>query len=481
MDWSYDLLSDAERALLRRLSVFAGGFDLPAVEAVCGNDERRRTEDEGVHRSSSARRPEKLLDLLTSLLDKSLVVVESRGNATLYRLLETVRQYAREKLIEANEFDVYSRRHRDWFLELAEQADPKVRSREQLEWCERLEQDIENFRAALTWSLEQNDDANAESALRLAGALWWFWMIRGYASEAQTWLKSALENHANIPARAKALLGLGIMEYARQGVPERCLALLHESLALYRQQRDDWSIALAASFCGAAQSDQLRANALFDEARSIAEELKDEWLVAGTDIRQGLFANHRGELALARALNESALYHARQSGDRWLIGVALSNLGGVVLEQGDLDQAELLFTEGLGFYQELSNKRSMSNVIYGLGQIALRRHNSQQAKTFFKQALTLRCETGHTRGVLECLWGFGNVAALEERHERAARLFGATAALREMLNTGDLPAYEGDVSAARAQIGEQAFEKGWAEGRAMSMEQAVEYALEKDL
>ncbi|MBI4789711.1 MAG: tetratricopeptide repeat protein [Chloroflexi bacterium] len=478
MDWSYDLLSDAERALLRRLSVFAGGFSLEAVEGVVKGSGDRGQRSEINQLIPDPRPLTPVLDLLTALIDKSLVVVETRGNATRYRLLETVWQYAREKLREANESEIYARRHRDWFLQCAEQADPKVRSREQLEWCERLERDMENFRAALTWSLEQNDDANAESALRLAGALWWFWMIRGYASEAQTWLKRALENHANIPARAKALLGLGIMEYARQGVPERCLALLDESLALYRQQRDDWSIALAASFCGAAQSDQLRANALFDEARSIAEELKDEWLVAGTDIRQGLFANHRGELALARALNESALYHARQSGDRWLIGVALSNLGSVELELGNIDRAELLFTEGLEFYRELSNKRSMSNVIYGLGQIALRRHNSQQAKTFFKQALTLRCETGHTRGVLECLWAFGAVAAAEERSERAARLLGAAAALREMLNTGDLPAYERDMSAVRAQSSDAAFDKAWAEGRALSLEQAVEYALE---
>lgn len=476
MDWSYDLLSDAERALLRRLSVFAGGFALEAVEAVCAEEQGCKGAGEIsplLPRSSAP-----LLDLLTSLIDKSLVVVETCGNVTRHRLLETVRQYAREKLIRANEAEAYSQQHYAWFLHLAEQADSKIHGTQQLEWCKQLEQEIENLRTALAWSLDQTNHDNADRAMSLAGTLVWFWVMRGYASEAQTWLARSLENSAITPARAKVLLGLGIMEYARQGVPERCLALLEESLALYHQQGGKWSIALAASFCGAAQSDRSRANALFDEARSIAEELKDEWLAAGTDIRQGLYAVHHDELSLARALNESALYHARQSGDRWLIGVALSNLGSVELELGNIDRAELLFTEGLEFYRELSNKRSMSNVIYGLGQVALRRHTSQQAKTHFKQALTLRSETGHTRGVLECLWALSQVAAMEQRYDRAARLLGATVPLCETLNEKDRGAYEYDIGATRAQLGEQLFDRAHAEGRVMSSEQAVKYALE---
>ncbi|MCI0474608.1 MAG: NB-ARC domain-containing protein, partial [Anaerolineales bacterium] len=315
MDWSYDLLSDAERALLRRLSVFAGGFALEAVEAVCAQkDEGGRMKDESemnaLHPSSLILHPFRVLDLLTSLIDKSLVVVETRGNATRYRLLETVRQYAREKLAEANESGAYSRRHRDWFLQCAEQADPNVRSREQLEWCERLELDLENFRAALTWSLEQNDHANAESALRLAGALWWFWMIRGYWNEARTWFERSLAIPFITPARALPLLGLSVMEHY-VGNTARCAPLFEEAIALYRQQGDKRGIAFTASLLGTAGNDAARSGALFDEARATARELNDEWLAARTDIGQGMFYALQGEPARAGAFFESALVHAR--------------------------------------------------------------------------------------------------------------------------------------------------------------------------
>ena len=470
MDWSYDLLSDAERALLRRLSVFASGWTLEAVEQVTSDENRVTEEASRVTRHTT-------LDTLTSLIDKSLVVVEHKNIATRYRLLETVRQYAREKLIEANEADAYSRRHRDWFLRFAEQADPKVRSREQLEWCERLERDIENLRAALTWSLEQTDYVGVEPALRLAGALWWFWMIRGYWNEARTWFERSLEPQVITPVRAMPLVGLGVMEYF-VGKVEKCRALFEQGLALFRQQDDKRGIAFAASLFGSTVNDPAQANALFDEARAIAQELNDEWLAARTDIGQGMFYALQAQPALASPFFESALIHARLAGDRWFIRNALDFLGAAVFELGDDDRAATLFTESLEVSRELGNKNGVAMQLTKLGRVALRRRDSRQARTLFEQALALRREMGNPRGVLECLWAFGNVAAAEQQSERAARLLGAPAALREMLNKKDLSAYEGDVSATRAQLGAAAFDKAWAEGRAMSLEQAVEYALE---
>ena len=402
--------------------------------------------------------------------------METRDNATRYRLLETVRQYAREKLIEANEFDAYNRRHRDWFLQCAEQADPHVRNREQLEWCERLERDIENFRAALTWSLEQSDDAGVEPALRLAGALWWFWMIRGYWNEARTWFERALETQVSTPARALPLLGLAVMEHY-VGNTAKCEGLFEEGIALYRQQGDRRGIAFAASLLGTAVKDRTRARALFDEARATAQELNDEWLAARTDIGQGQFALYQGDNSSAAPFFESALVHARIAGDRWFIRNALDFLGAAVFDQGDDDRAAMLFAESLEVSRELGNKNGIAMQLTKLGTVALRRRDSRQARAFFEQALELRREMGNPRGVLECLWGFGKLAALEEQYERAARLLGATAALREMLNEKDLRAYEDDVSAARAQSSDAAFEKAWGEGRAMSVEQAIEYAL----
>jgi len=473
MDWSYDLLSDAERALLRRLSVFAGGFALEAVEAVVSGQGSQVSQLIPDHRPLTT-----VLDLLTSLIDKSLVVVETRGTATRYRLLETVRQYASEKLTEANESEIYARRHCEWFLQLAEQAEPHVLGSEQLEWCERLERDMENLRAALTWSLAQTDHANAERALRLARALVWFWTNRGYWNEAHTWLERSLENRVIVPARAGALAGLGGLEYLA-GKPAKGEASLEESLALYRQLGDKLGIALAASLLGGfAMRDPARAKALFEEAHSLAQELNVEWLSARIHIGHGMFAHRQGDLSRASTLYASALKHARRSGNRWFIGNALEYWGDVALTQGDDDHAATLFTESLEVRRELGNKNAMANDLYSLGIVALRRRDCRQAETFYAQALALRREMGNTRGVLECLRAFSQVAATEQRYAHAARLLGAVAPLWEVMEERDRRSFEEQVSAVRAQLGDAAFETARAVGRAMSFEQAIDYALE---
>ncbi len=470
MDWSYDLLSDAERALLRRLSVFAGGFALEAVEAVSSIQYSVNNPLNTEYCSLNT------VDLLTSLIDKSLVVVETRGGATRYRLLETVRQYAREKLREANEAQVYARRHRDWFLQVAEQADPKVRSRDQLEWCERLERDMENFRAALAWSLEQSDDANAERALRLAGALWWFWMIRGYWNEARTWFERSLERRDVTPARALPLVGLAVMEYY-VGNTAKCKPLFEAAYALYQQEGDKRGTAFTATLLGTAMYDEAIATPLFDEARATAQALNDEWLAARTDIGQGMFYAIQGDPARACPFFESALIHARVAGDRWFIRNSLDFLGSAAFALGEDDRAATLFAESLEVSRELGNKNGMAQHLNNLGKVALRRRDYRQARAYFEQALALRREMGNPRGVYDCLWSFGRMAAAEAQSERAARLFGAAAPLTEMLNGRDRRPYLDEASALREQMGEAAFDKAHAEGRAMTVEQAVEYAL----
>ena len=493
MDWSYDLLSDAERALLRRLSVFAGGFSLEAVEAVCSELGRTTSASTVNSQQSTDYRSLvtvhcSLLDLLTSLIDKSLIIVETRGNATRYKLLETVRQHAREKLLEANESETYLRRHRDWFLEFAEQTDPKLHGRDQVEWCERLERETENFRAALAWSLKQTDGDSTDLTMRLAGSLWWFWLLRGYWDEARTWLERTLATLAITPARAKAVIGLGLMEYFA-GTPVKARPLYGEALTMYRQQGDKWGIAFAASLFASREGDPAKARALFEEARSIARESNDEWLAARIDIGHGQYAARQRDPSLAYSLYASALEHARRSGDRWLIGNALRFWGVVALDQGDDDRAAILFTESLAVRRELGNKNAMANDLYALGKVAWRRHDSPQAEAFFKQALVLRREMGNTRGIVECLWGLGRLAAAEQQYERAARLLGSINMLCEMLDVKDgrahevldardRRAYEEGVRAACAELDATTSAAALATGRGLSLEQAIEYALE---
>ncbi len=471
MDWSFDLLSEEERELFRRLAVFAGGFSLEAVEAVSSIQYSVNSSPHTEYWTLNT------VDLLTSLIDKSLVGVEQKGNAMRYRLLETVRQYAREKLVEANEFEASCARHRDWFLQLAEQADPKLRSGEQMEWFARLELEMENLRAALAWSLGQTDDASAARALRLAGALVWFWIMRGYIAEGRTWLERSLENCAITPARAKALVGLAAVEYF-VGTRAKCRALCDEALVLYRQQGDKWGIALSAIIGGAAESDRSRSSMLFEEARLLEQELKDEWLAAGTDVLQGGHARRRGDLSRAGALFESALDHARRSGDRWMIGNALVNAGHLALDQGEDDRSTVLYTEALKFHREMGDKHQIANILYGLGIVAWHRDDCQQADALLKQSLTLRREIGDTRDVVGTIWALGRVATTQQRYERAARLLGSADVQREIVFEKERRAIDDDVRTLRAQVGEAMFDKVWAEGRAMSLHQATEYALE---
>ncbi|MCI0475311.1 MAG: NB-ARC domain-containing protein, partial [Anaerolineales bacterium] len=493
MDWSYDLLSDAERSLLRRLSVFAGGFSLEAVETVCAdfrfsipdlrldhstaivNQNHVLSEAEGSKIENTT-----MLDLLTALIDRSLVVVEQKGNDTRYRLLETVRQYAREKFAQAeqNESEIFARRHRDWFLQFAEQAEPHILASEQLEWCERLEHDMENFRAALTWSLAQTDPDNAGKTLRLARALAWFWSNRGYWNEAHTWFERSLENPIIVYARTGVLVGLGGLEFF-MGKPTRSAELFEESLALYRQFGDKEGIAFAASaVAGFAPCDPIRANALFEEAHALAQELNTDWLSAEIYIGHAMFVHRQGDLSLASTLYASALDYARRSGNRFFIGNALKYWGDLALTQGDDDHAAALFTESLQVHRELGDKNSMADDLFCLGLVALRCQDTRQARTFNEQSLALRREMGNTRGILECLRAFSQVAATEQRYEHAARLLGAAEPLCEMLNEKDHRAFEDEVNALRAQLGDAAFETARAVGRAMTMEQAIEYALE---
>ncbi|MGH2405099.1 MAG: ATP-binding protein, partial [bacterium] len=219
IDWSYDLLPKPEAVLLGRLAVFAGGFRLEAVEAVCAGD--------GVSADD-------VIELLTHLVEKSLVITEEQDGEEWYRLLETIRQYGLGKLRDAGEEPVLRRRHRDWYLELAERGEIGMQGADQRAWLDRVEREHDNFRAALEWS--KSEGGSAEERLRLAGALWFFWFLRGYLSEGREWLEGALSagSGASASARVRALNGAGLLAW-RQGDDARAAALGEEGLALCRE------------------------------------------------------------------------------------------------------------------------------------------------------------------------------------------------------------------------------------------------------
>jgi predicted ATPase/class 3 adenylate cyclase len=504
IDWSYDLLSAAERTLLTRLSVFAGGWTLEAAEAVCADDDRRPPTTDHRHGTSGGREGgrwapadavegrgqvpasrrvlgrvptalprdyghseaarvgaepttqgdeaarvgptvvgrEDVLELLGQLVDKSLVLYEAQGREARYRLLETVRQYGRDRLLEAGEAEAVRGRHGHFFLRLAEAAEPQLRGPEQLVWLDHLEAEHDNLRAALD-ACQEEDGAALE--VRLAGALWWFWANWGHFAEGQRHIERALSRGEGLPPSWRAKVLQGAFTFARwQGDHALARSFGEESLALSKEAGDRWGMAYSLFQLGilsANHGDNERAKALGAECLALARQIGDPWLIAYPLLVLGAVARDEGDHERAMALLDEGLALARQAGDRYTIAMRLMNLGLTVLGQGNTEQAGALCREGLVLCQELKNQL----------------------------------------GIALCLGALAGVAGAEGRAEQVPRLLGAVAGLLEAIGGALLPGFnhhlERHLTAARAALGEDEFAAAWAEGRVMSLEQAVALAL----
>jgi predicted ATPase/class 3 adenylate cyclase len=443
IDWSYDLLSERERALLRCLSVFAGGWTLEAAEAVCA---------EGVEEWE-------VLDLLTSLVEKSLVLYDERDGEARYRLLETIRQYAWDRLVEAGGAAAVRGRHLEWYRGLAEQAmHPLYRAATQGEWVGRLERELDNLRAALDWSTEAGASPEgaqeAEAGLRLAGWLRRFWLHRGYLAEMRERLARLLATPAaaaHTPARANALVCAGWLAFFQVDY-ETARSVLAESLIIRRELNDPWGTALSLAFLANVTLNQ----GDYRAARSQCEEALGLWRETGIGSGEmayslttlGEIAYAQGELDASRALLEESRPH--WGDDRWGTGLCLHRLGVVRQAQGDTETPCALFRESLALFQAVGEKRGIAGCLEGIAGAAM-----------------ASCCT----------------AGREDSLRDAARLFGAAAALRDTVGTPlppyDRAAYNDHLAALRAGLGEEGFAAAWAEGWATSLEDAIRFALEE--
>jgi predicted ATPase/DNA-binding SARP family transcriptional activator len=551
LDWSYDLLSEPERILLRRLSVFAGGWTLEAAEAVCADDQGPTTNDQregaDVGRSSWVLGRDEILDLLASLVEKSLVVYEEPGThaagyprsgsrcaGARHRLLETVRQYFSERLLESGEGDATRGRHLDYFLALAEAAEPQLTGAQQVEWLERLETEHDNLRAALAFSrsdvgLRMSDLPSSEMGLRLAGALWRFWSVRGYLTEGRDRLAQALASAPEASAsRAKALEKAGSLAY-RQADYRAARSLQEESLAIRRELGDRAGIAASLRNLGLvaySQGDYGVARALQEESLAIGRELGNRrGIAASLNCLGVLIAHQQGDYGAARLLYEASLAIRRELGDRVGIADSLRNLGSVAYQQGDYGAARSLFEESLQVRRELGDRLGIAGSLHDLGLVAYQQGDYGVARSLFEESLQVRRELGDRLGIAGSLHNLGLVAysqgdygvarslyeeSLAIRRELgdrggiaaplealaalacegqgqpgagevAAHLFGAAAALREAIGAPVPPseqeAHNRQLRLAREMLGEEAFAAAWAEGRAMSLEDAVAFAL----
>ncbi|HEX2742445.1 MAG TPA: BTAD domain-containing putative transcriptional regulator [Rubrobacter sp.] len=479
IDWSHELLSQTERALFRRLSIFTGGWTLEAAEDVCSG--------ESIYEGD-------VLDLLGSLVNKSLVVVAATGSAARYRMLEPIRQYAREKLEESGEIDEMRSRHAAFFLALSEQAEPELSGTQQRMWVEQLEGEHDNLREAVSWVLERE---GAESALRFGGALWRFWFAQGHLSEGRKWMEQILAKGKPLStlARVKALEGLGWLAQSL-GDPGLVEATFEEMLSLSRKLGDKGNIATALNaLSGQAmqRGDHKCARELLEENLSVLRELEEEGNTA-TPLKKFhvlyllayMALNEENDPARAAALWEEDLTLARQIGDVLRIGMTMCSLGYAALLQGDYERARALCEETLAFAHELGSAvvEIIPETLVNLGLASLGLGDHERASASFEEALTMSKSAGRKPTIINILEAMASLAGALGEASRTARLWGAAEAARELtdiaLPPGDRALHEPYLADARLRLGEAAWEEALSEGRAMTTDQATDYAFSKE-
>lgn len=450
LEWSYDLLSEPERVLLRRLSVFAGGFTLEAAEQVCAGGDLE---------------PRRVLDLLAGLVAKSLAVSDTSGAQARYRVLESIRQYGAAKLTEAGEEQAFRERHASWYARLAEQAEPELTGVQQAAWLERLEVEHANLRAAFAWSLTCG---HRDQAVRLAAALPMFWWVRGHLSEGRDWLDQALSASADTSRtlRAKALRGAGWLA-ALAGDLDGALAAGKESLALARQVGDTRGAARALYLLGASVGlqDTVAARPLFQESVALARQAGDKWCLAGALGQLGFTECFHGDYAAARPPLEECLVVARDAYDKQGLRIGLIGLGWVALWERDHGSAEALLAEGLAVARELGDLLWTGVALVFLGELARIRGERRRARALAEEGLALVRESGSPLITAVTLGLLGRVAQAEGDLDVASHLFAEALPLAQaagnrrhvavlLLSLGEVSQRRGDLAAARARFDE---------------------------
>jgi len=429
IEWSYNLLTSDEQTLFARLAVFAGGWTVDAAESVCGNG------------ASGLTTP--VLDLLALLVNKSLVNQHEINGESRFTMLETIREYALEKLEATGGAEAVRRRHAEHYLAMMVKAGPDLDGSSVL--LDRVEREHDNLRAALQWSLDRGE---VEMAARLSLALLSLWtMHTHHLTEGRQWFRQVLAAARDYPlpacVPAKVVYSAGILAYL--------------------------------------QSDQAAARPLLEEALTLARESGDRRSVAHALHGLSNVAMDEGQYERVSALLNECLSLARQMGDKWLIAMSLNNLAEVARLQGDFEQAVPMFEEGTQLLTELGSKSFMAILMDGLGTIMQYQGHYDRALAIHTQCLTLAHEMDDQRIVALSLEKLAGVAAGTGRAECAARLLGAAEALREAIHVPvesiDYPDYERFLAMARAGLDDESFAAAWAQGRAMTVGQAVAYAL----
>jgi predicted ATPase/DNA-binding XRE family transcriptional regulator len=509
--WSYDLLSEAEQVLFRRLGIFASGCTLEAAEAVCADPD-----------GTASIGAVSVLEGLTSLVDQHLPrAEEGPAGEPRFAMLETIREYALERLAERGEVEALRGRHAAYFLALAERARREVQGPEQPAWLQRLEAEHDNLRAVLGWALERSE---AATAVQLSGALWDFWEMHSHWSEGRRWLEGALAIEGVVPpaGRVRALLAAATLARLQSDY-RQTQRLAEESLILAQGLEDKHATADALVRLGMVayhDNEYARAHTLFEESLALYRSVDDRSGVRDALTRYGMTAESVGDLGGAGAFHEECLVVAREMNNTHDIAQGLMGLGRVALGQGEPARAQAHFADALALQQQIEDKNCSALSLRGLGEVALAQDDPGAARRLLEQSLALSREIGaldgnanvlgllgrvallegdveragqlyaaglrimgelsNRRGIASCLEGWAEVALALDRPTRVARLCAAAAALREAIGAPLWPAerarYDRTVAAARTQLDASAFAAAWEEGRALSIEDAVTLA-----
>ncbi len=511
MDWSYDLLTAQRQTLFRRLAVFAGSCTLETIGAVCdvGGD----------------------LDVLNDLqvlVDRSLVKQVELGGEPRFTMLETIREYAHEKLVESGEYEVLRARHLDFFAGLAEHVEPELHGPQQVTWFDRLELEGQDLRIAVEWASASYD--RVETGLRLAGALEWFWHVQSHWHEWRARMSTLLSLSAGLSksaARAKTMIGAGFLAWSAGDIGEarsileesvalsrelgpadravlglaltrlayvsldldgkRVRSLCQESLAIGRETQNPWLVALSLFILGLQAlrlHDDATAQPLLEESATVFRQVGDRLYLSEVNLYLGVIQYRRGDLEQASLLIEGGQALARVVGVQRHIATALYLSGELARLRGDDRQAEAQYVESIALWQEIGNRVSRAVSVLALGYVSLHQCDVQRARVLFEETLAVFKSVNEQTCISKCLAGLAAVAVAEGQPASGARLLSAARAL--LLVTGaildpvDSAEHEHLALALHAQLDGATFDAAWAEGQAMTMEQAIAYALSGD-
>lgn len=472
LEWSYALLSTEEQKVLQRLAIFAGGATLAAAEAVCIGEE-----------VDSAQ----VFDVLSRLVDKSLVTADKpeRGE-TRYRLLETIRQYALEKLAEAGELTESKDRHLSYFVDWAEMAEPHILGPEHLSWLESYESEHDNIRAALEWC--KADDRNDFAGLRLAAACGRFWRVRGYLSEGRMHLSEALSQagaQERTITRAHALTLLANLEYLQSDYPAM-RPVAEEAISIWRALGQEGKAGAANTLdllgeLATEEGDYENAPIFFEEAMNLYQELNDVRGISQIHMQFGWAAMRKGDYEHAQSHLEEFRRLAQLTGDSINLAYAFSGLGEVAVRLGQYERAISFLEEALVLDRERGDKWGTATLLGSLGWVALRQGNLKRMNELLGESLGVRREISDKGGIAWCLEKLAEAKYNQSQLEKAAKIFGHAHSVRvpigSVIDPADQPDYNRIISGLRSSLGEAAFAALWAEGSAMQLEDVIDCAL----